>query len=180
MGLRVGHGIGEELGSVVAREGMVSEGVGFLEKTGQGKWEIRMNRGNSNLWDHDAGDEKSMKSDSEFLSEFPQQQAVNLRTSQSTFGAVYPFAPRPNTVVRCKENYQSNTDVTPSLTFTGTWSNIVQLGAICPSPPPPPPATSRPQRTMAWYKDSPKKTIKVVEMGETRFARLYASDEELK
>lgn len=50
MGLRVGHGIGEELGSVVAREGMVSEGVGFLEKTGQGKWEIRMNRGNSNLW----------------------------------------------------------------------------------------------------------------------------------
>jgi hypothetical protein len=33
---------------------------------------------------------------------------------------------------------------------------------------------------MAWYKDSPKKITKVVEMGETRFARLYASDEELK
>ena len=39
-----------------------------------------------------------MKSDSEFLSEFPQQQAVNLRTSQSTFGAVYPFAPRPKSL----------------------------------------------------------------------------------
>jgi hypothetical protein len=128
-GLGTGHGIGAELGSVVAREGVVGQGVGFLEKTGQGKWEMRMNRGNSNLWgpvdrlaarggwpmhlplvdvlQRKYGSQATtrvMKSDNEFLSEFPQQQAVNLRTSQSTFGAIYPFAPCPKPLALSNSN----------------------------------------------------------------------------